>query len=447
MAPLRTSCLALLLTLSASAAAAPVAAPPPAVGLTVAAVPSQVERVSIQERADGLGDVVRVHLRGRVRSYSMQQDGDAVELLLNNAEAARGLRQANPRGTVEGYRITRDGRQLVVRLDLARGATAQVYPDLESDDILISVTRQQRRASRAAGWGGGISTAPPRRRPARRLPTGGRPAEPVTRTLPGPAPVGAPLPQTRPAGPADASGSTVPIRSNWHLDTIVLDAGHGGSDHGGVGNGTSDKEVAWGVVSRLGPMLERELGVRVVYTRDDDTFVELRERGRIANREGGKLFISVHANAGPSTAHGTETFFLAQRKSDNARGVMERENSVIELESDPTLYDHFDVEGDILQALAMSAYQEESQLLASLVEDNFVRAGRHSRGVKQGPFLVLWAASMPAILVEVGFVTNPEEARHISSRSGLDESARVIFDAVREYKATYDRGLRLTEGG
>ena len=439
MVLLRLFCLGALL------AVLPAAASPAALAQTSwAALPSTslVERVSIQARADGLGEVVRIHLQGRVRSYAMQQNGDAVELLLNNADVARGLRQTNPRGTVEGYRVDRQGRQLVVRVDLQPGATAQVYPDLDSDDILISVTRQQRRAAQTTGWGGGLSTAAPRRRPARRV---AQPEpEPVTASLP--AAVEAPLPQARETGAASAEGSTVPIRTHWQLDTIVLDAGHGGDDHGGVGNGTSDKEVAWGVVSRLGPMLERELGVRVVYTRDDDTFVELRERGRIANRAGGKLFISVHANAGPATAHGTETFFLAARKSDNARSVMERENGVIELESDPSLYDHFDVEGDILQALAMSAYQEESQLLATLVEDGFRRAGRHSRGVKQGPFLVLWAASMPAILVETGFVTNPDEARHISSRAGLDESARVIFEAVREYKARYDRGLRLAGG-
>jgi N-acetylmuramoyl-L-alanine amidase len=229
----------------------------------------------------------------------------------------------------------------------------------------------------------------------------------------------------------------------WRLDTVVLDAGHGGHDHGGVGNGTSDKEVAIGVVSRLGPMLERELGVRVVYTRRNDTFVELRERGRIANREGGKLFISVHANsARSSSARGTETFFLAPSKSAVARDVMERENSVIELESAPDLYESFDDESDILQSLAMSAYQEESQALATLIEREFVASGRQSRGVKQGPFIVLWAASMPAVLVEAGFVSNPEEARYISSDAGLDATARAIFNAVRTYKEQYERALR-----
>ena len=239
----------------------------------------------------------------------------------------------------------------------------------------------------------------------------------------------------------------IPNAARWRLDTVVLDAGHGGHDYGARANGTSDKEVAWGVVSRLGPMLERELGVRVVYTRDDDTFVELRERGRRANRASGKLFISVHANAAGSTsARGTETFFLSASKSASARAVMERENSVIELESQPELYEDFDDEGDILQAMAMSAYQEESQALAGLIEAEFVADGRKSRGVKQGPFLVLWAASMPAVLVETGFITNRDEARYLSSDAGLDATAEAIFRAVRTYKRSYERGLR-PQGG
>ena len=252
-------------------------------------------------------------------------------------------------------------------------------------------------------------------------------------------------PQPRPVEPvpADVLEVEVPDASQWKLDTVVLDAGHGGHDYGARANGTSDKEVAWGVVSRLGPMIERELGVRVVYTRDDDTFYELRERGRIANRAKGKLFISVHANAaGSSSARGTETFFLAPHREKTAKEVMERENSVIELESRPELYEDFQDQGDILQAMAMSAYQEESQALAGLIESEFVASGRTSRGVKQAGFIVLWAASMPAVLVETGFITNPDEARFLSSDAGLDATAAAIFRAVRAYKESYERGLR-----
>ena len=266
-----------------------------------------------------------------------------------------------------------------------------------------------------------------------------RPADPA----PAPTPAVEPAPtQIRPVGPAVPEAIEVEPASEWELDTVVLDAGHGGHDYGARANGTSDKEVAWGVVSRLGPMIERELGVRVVYTRDDDTFYDLRERGRIANRAGGKLFISVHANAAASSsAQGTETFFLAPHRESTAREVMERENSVIELESRPELYEEFVDQGDILQAMAMSAYQEESQALAGLIEREFVASGRKSRGVKQAGFIVLWAASMPAVLVETGVITNRDEARFLSSDSGLDATAEAIFRAVRAYKERYERGL------
>lgn len=371
-----------------------------------------VERVSFVRSADGRSIVARVHTSDRVRAYSVDQEGGGVELVIYEARLARRVQRGSAQQPVQDYRIEAGNDRVTLRFDVDPTATVRAYPDRDSNDLLIAFS--------------GTASVPAMRRP---------PAPRSTPTV-------TPAPPTR-LGSAVPSVSGATGAEHWQLDTIVLDAGHGGHDHGGVGNGTSDKQVAFGVVSRLGPMLERELGVRVVYTRDDDTFVELRERGRIANREGGKLFISVHANsAGSSSARGTETFFLAPSKSSNARSVMERENSVIELESAPELYDSFDDEGDILQAMAMSAYQEESQTLASLIEREFAASGRHSRGVKQGPFIVLWAASMPAVLVEAGFVSNPEEARYISSRDGLDATARAIFNAVRAYKETYERGLR-----
>ncbi|WP_420456440.1 N-acetylmuramoyl-L-alanine amidase [Rubrivirga sp.] len=385
-----------------------------------------VERVSFDRSPDGASLVARVHTSSRVRAYSVDQDGGVLELVLYRARLAPAVEQARAVQPVRGYNVGVDRDQVIVRFDVDPDVHVRAYPDRDSDDLLLSFSSAPR--PRRQAWGGG--------RPSRPLPPA-RPAdEPPMRTVPPAAPVTG-------TGPVPG-GESVAVASaeHWRLDTVVLDAGHGGHDHGGVGNGTSDKEVAYGVVSRLGPMLERELGIRVVYTRDDDTFVELRDRGRIANREGGKLFISVHANAGPSSAYGTETFFLAPRGSARASEVMQRENSVIELESDPSYYADFAEGGDILRSLAMSAYQEESQHLARLIEGRFEAAGRHSRGVKQDNFMVLWAASMPAVLVEVGFVTNREEARLISSPAGMDQTARAIFEAVRDYKATYERGLR-----
>ena len=294
--------------------------------------------------------------------------------------------------------------------------------------------------------------AAPRRSPTRRS----RPAADPVPDAPDPTPAGeAPVASSWQTAPPvvvpytpEASAVYVANGNNWRLDTIVLDAGHGGHDIGATYNGVREKDVTLGIVRALGPMIERELGLRVVYTRRDDRFEELRERGRIANRSGGKLFISIHANAaGASSASGTETYFLAPHRSTSAQEVMERENAVIQLESTPDLYAEYTDQGDILQALAMSAYQEESQTLARLVEGRLVGQGRRSRGVKQAGFLVLWAASMPAILVETGFVSNPDEARLLGSAAGQEQTARAIFEAVAAYRDQYERGLRLAAAG
>ncbi|MEM6326600.1 MAG: N-acetylmuramoyl-L-alanine amidase [Bacteroidota bacterium] len=381
----------------------------PAVPAAAAAAEVDIERISFHRRADGKGYVIRLHTNARVGAFSVDETEAGVELVVFRAHVDDDFVRDAASGPVRSYRVESGEDRVTFRFETRAEVSAQAYPDRASTDLLLSLT---------------TVTA--------------RPAPPVVSTSTS-TPVGGGTTNTPVGG-----GTT-----NWRLDTIVLDAGHGGADYGAVANGTSDKEVALAVVLRLGAMIENELSVNVVYTRTrDDQFHSLRERGRIANREGGKLFISVHANAASSSrAHGTETFFLAPHRSESARQVMERENSVIELESDPSLYADFDDEGGILRALAMSAYQEESQLLATLVEREFVASGRHSRGVKQAPFLVLWAASMPAVLVETGFITNREEARFLASTDGQERTARAIFRAVKAYKEKYERGLRLASTG
>ena len=365
-----------------------------------------IERVSFARSADGQTIVARLHTSDRVRAYSVDQEGGAVELVVYDAHLARRVRRGDAQAPVQGYRLEAGEDRVTVRFDVAPEATVRAYPDRDSDDLLVAFSAQ-----------GGPASGTPVVRP--------RAPEPR-----------APIVTTSTAVPGDAE--------RWRLDTIVLDAGHGDHDHGARANGTSDKEVSLGVVLRLGRMIERELpGVRVVYTRDDDTFVPRRERGRIANREGGKLFISVHANAAANTsAYGTETFFLALRGDPSAREVMARENAAVGAEADPELYESADDGGDILRAMALSAYREESQTFARLVEREFAASGRRSRGVKQANFDVLWAASMPAVLVETGFITNRDEARLLKSDRGREQTARAIFNAIRAYKEVYERGLR-----
>lgn len=218
----------------------------------------------------------------------------------------------------------------------------------------------------------------------------------------------------------------------WTFDTVVLDAGHGGHDVGATANGIREKDVTLGVVRRLGPLLET-LGVRVVYTRTTDVFIPLRERGRMANAAGGKLFVSVHVNATATgaRARGTETYLLGLHKTDAAESVMRRENSVVRLEDDAHAYASYDVADLAAMALAGSAFQTTSERLAAAVQDRFRAQGRVSRGVRQAGFYVLWSASMPAVLVETGFVNDPAEAAYLGSASGQDEVARAIFEAVR----------------
>ena len=416
----RLACLAAALLAVGPALATP-AGPPGGPPLGPPAL-VDVERVSFD--GSGADVVTRVHTSSRARAYSVDQRGGTLELVIYRARLAPSMREERPSGPVRSYRVETGDDRVTVRFEIDPAVNVRAYPDRESDDLLLSFSERPR--PRRMAWGGGVARVEP---------------EPTV-TARGPVPGGERV--EVPAAAVPTADVPVSGADHWRLDTIVLDAGHGGHDAGGVGIGTTDRDVAFAVVNRLGPMIERELGVRVVYTRDTDTFVELHERGRIANRAGGKLFISVHGNAAANaSASGTETFFLAPRGSASALDVMERENSVIELESDPSLYAEFhDADDDIVRSLAISAYQEESQHLARLIEGEFSAAGRRSRGVKQANFNVLWGASMPAVLVEVGFVTNPEEARYLSSRSGLDETARAIFEAVRRYKETYERGLR-----
>jgi N-acetylmuramoyl-L-alanine amidase len=367
---------------------------------------ADILRVSFTPRADGRGHVVRLHTEGRVGAYSLDRpSADVLQLTIYHARVSPHLQRDDVRGPVRTYRVEPEGDRVVLTLSLG-GAQVypQAYPDRTTDDLL-----------------GALNAAPP-------------------------APVAAPLASAgTPAGSvAGAAGAAAAGAAHWRLDCVVIDAGHGGHDVGATAHGVREKDVTLGIARRLGRLVEERLGVRVVYTRADDRFIELHERGRVANASCGKLFVSIHANAGGGAARGTETYFLAPHRSESAREVMARENDVVRLESDSALYADFDAEGGIVRALAMGAYQEDSQELAGLIEREFRGgAGRHSRGVKQAGFLVLWRASMPAVLVETGFVTNEDEARYLASAAGQDELAGAVFRAVRAFKERYERGLRL----
>ncbi|HSF07414.1 MAG TPA: N-acetylmuramoyl-L-alanine amidase [Methylomirabilota bacterium] len=234
------------------------------------------------------------------------------------------------------------------------------------------------------------------------------------------------------------------------LRTIVLDAGHGGQDLGAVGpSGLTEKDLVLDITRRVAKLVEEQLKIKVLLTRDDDNFVTLRDRTTMANRARADLFVSIHANAHRHAVSGVETYFLSSEATDNAaRQVAALENSVIELEA-PAPRARPDFVKAILWDLAQSEFQVESSRLAEVVQDSMTQTLRiPNRGVKQAGFYVLGGAAMPAVLIEVGFVTHPQEERRLRDYRYRDEIARAIFAGLVEYKRHWDQRLRaLVERG
>jgi len=229
----------------------------------------------------------------------------------------------------------------------------------------------------------------------------------------------------------------------WKLNTIVLDAGHGGKDPGALGgNGTREKDVALNIVHDLGTFIEQKWpDVRVIYTRKDDTFIPLHERGKIANRSAGKLFISVHCNASPNrSARGSEIYILGAHKNKAALDVAMLENSVIRNEADyQTEYKGFTEEYLIMSSMAQNAFAKQSTTLAqNIIKPVDQKQGSNSRGVRQAGFMVLWTPSMPSALVEVGYLSNPEEEQILRDRQEQAKIAYGIFKGVQLYRKNYE---------
>jgi N-acetylmuramoyl-L-alanine amidase len=248
---------------------------------------------------------------------------------------------------------------------------------------------------------------------------------------------------SRPAEPTARSrqGAT-PLR------TIVLDAGHGGHDSGAVGpGGLMEKELVLEVTKRVARMLTERLGVKVLLSRDGDHFVTLRDRTSFANRERADLFVSIHANAHRVVAsEGVEVYFLSSEATDNAsRQVAAAENSVVQFEkaANGSAAGRSDIVKTILWELAQSEFQSESSRLAETVLDSMTDSLRiPNRGVKQAGFYVLGGAAMPAILIEIGFVTNPKEEKRLKDARYRDEIARAIVSGLADYKRAWDLRAR-----
>ena len=248
-------------------------------------------------------------------------------------------------------------------------------------------------------------------------------------------------------------------KSDLSLNTIVIDAGHGGKDAGTVSpdKKTYEKTVALKLARKIeGLLRDRYPSMKVVMTRNQDVFVPLSTRARMATRAGGQLFISVHVNASARsrTANGFSAYILGQSQSnkydsyDVNMDVLKRENSVIYLEDDySTKYKDYDSspESQIMLQLMLNAYREQSLSFAERVSEEIGLSKAFSKnwGVMQGNFAVLREASMPAVLLEFGFMTNPEDLAVLRDDKKLDSMADAVVRAIVRYKTSYDASVSL----
>lgn len=238
-------------------------------------------------------------------------------------------------------------------------------------------------------------------------------------------------------------------RSRSKLDVIVIDPGHGGKDPGTIGvRGTMEKDVALGVGLKLGRLIERNLkGVKVVYTRKTDVFVELYRRTQMANEANGKLFVSIHCNSTelkPSSANGFEIYLLRPGKTESAIRIAEQENSAVELEEGyQDRYKELTEENFILVTMRQSAFAKHSEQFAEVGAEAMARHLKiQNSGVKQAGFYVLVGASMPNVLVETGYLSNRKEEKILKSSQGQQKIAEALFQGIKEYKAKYEQALQ-----
>jgi N-acetylmuramoyl-L-alanine amidase len=227
------------------------------------------------------------------------------------------------------------------------------------------------------------------------------------------------------------------------IQKIFIDAGHGGKDPG-TGGGR-EKEYALDIALRLGNKIKASMkDVEVIYTRDKDIFIPLNERADIANRNKADLFISIHCNAfTSSSASGTETYVMGLHKTEANLDLAKRENNVILMEDNYSKsYKGFNPNSPlahIMLANYQSAFMNQSMDFASRVENQFVSHGHKSRGVKQAGFLVIWETTMPSVLIETGYLSNPTDAKKLSTDSGRENIAQAIYKALYSYKSDVER--------
>jgi N-acetylmuramoyl-L-alanine amidase len=235
-------------------------------------------------------------------------------------------------------------------------------------------------------------------------------------------------------------------QNGYKVKTIVIDAGHGGRKPGAQGSYSLEKDVALEVALKLGKKFEEEMPeVKILYTRKTDVDVDFYKRAALANDNKADLFISIHCNAMPGrnkTTKGTETFVAGMHRL-NEQDVAIRENADIKLEKNYKEnyngYDPSDPETFIILSLFKNKFRDKSMEFARLIQNNYTNVdGRVNRGIKEQGILILQRCGMPAVLTEIGFISNPEEEQYMNSATGQKEIVNSIFNAVKTYKQKND---------
>lgn len=245
---------------------------------------------------------------------------------------------------------------------------------------------------------------------------------------------------------ASENGSSA-SRKRWSLTTIVIDPGHGGKDPGAIGlDDVLEKQITLAVAKRLRDEIRKKMPkVKVVMTREDDRFVELFRRGQIANERDGRLFISIHCNSMPEKPHaasGFECYILRPGRSEEAAHVVATENAAIRFESDKKKYEAMSAENAIVASMAQSAFSRYSEWLADALRKGLRgNVTIPDRGVHQAGFYVLVGASMPSVLVEIGYLSNEKDVKVLKSSSGQKKIARGLFEGIKAYEKAYSASL------
>tara|TARA_Y100001970_G_C14243617_1_gene866474 strand:- start:1403 stop:2860 length:1458 start_codon:yes stop_codon:yes gene_type:complete len=233
------------------------------------------------------------------------------------------------------------------------------------------------------------------------------------------------------------------LKERWMINTIVIDAGHGGKDPGCSGYNINEKDITLDIAKKLGTLLEQRLNVNIIYTREEDVFIPLWKRTQIANSNDADLFISIHANAvskHQNSTYGFETYLVSMDKTARATETVQRENGVIQLEKKSNKYTTDFSTSTILPKMIQNANMKTSEQLAILIQEKLSQnINSKNRGVKQAGFQVLWGATMPNVLIEVGFLTHPKESKKLNNQKYRAKIAESLYDAIKEFKSNYEK--------